>query len=129
MNKKSETAKDKKATIGFASVKLADGLRKSSFSGEVASADGSGLKQWGHSECGQASRDKDSDPPSEPSFLDVQRVCAAAGGFLGQTILEHCWRKSSTCRKEKEESPCKNESDPEHTWKLVFDRKRVLPLC
>lgn len=81
MNKRSETAKDKKATIGFASVELTDDLRKSSFSGEVASADGSGLMRWGHSECGQESRDKDSDPPSDPSFLGVQRVCAAAGGF------------------------------------------------
>ena len=34
----SETTKDKKATIGFASMELIGDLRKSSFSGEVASA-------------------------------------------------------------------------------------------
>lgn len=90
MNKRSETAKDKKATIGFASVELADDLRRSSFSGDVAPANGSGLMRWGHRECGQASRDRDSDPPSDPSILDVQRVCATARGFLGQTSLEHC---------------------------------------
>ena len=51
MDKRSETAKDKKATIGFASIELADDLRKSSFSGDVAPANGSGLMRWGHSEC------------------------------------------------------------------------------
>lgn len=58
MDKRSETAKDKKATIGFASIELADDLRKSSFSGDVVPANGSGLMRWGHSECGQASRDR-----------------------------------------------------------------------
>lgn len=62
MDKRSETAKDKKATIGFASIELADDLRKSSFSGDVAPANGSGLMKWGHSECGQASRDRQRSP-------------------------------------------------------------------
>lgn len=51
-------------------------ILENGFSGEVVPADGSGLMRWGQSECRQASRDKDSDPPSDASFLDVSvRSC------------------------------------------------------
>lgn len=93
---------------------------------------GSGLMRWGHNECGWGSRDRGprKRPPSNLSLLNIQRVCAPAGGFLGQTNLEHCWEGELDMQKREGGNPCKNrrESDPEQMQRLVFDKREYF-LC